>query len=295
MSESQATAEQTIRQNQQELMRQQAQIAHQQATIEKLELAFQSAPAQQASRDPKLPDVPSFNGDTKKTFEFLAQLNIFFNLQPGRFSSDLHKSYYLGMRCTGPAQLWFTNAVAQPNAVANLSTFSAFLDSFKIIFSDPTRLQDAERSLLTIKQGPRSVAEMLPEFQTLVLITGWAERNLFRIFLEALNTEVRDELLRETRPESFVVFVNRAITIDRQLADRRTDRSFRPNQNHRLPPPPVDHSRPMDLSATQTRRGPLTPEERQHRFSNGLCLVCGKSGHIKSSCPLRRQDFQPRQ
>ena len=31
--------------------------------------------------------------------------------------------------------------------------------------------------------------------------------------------------------------------------------------------------------------GKLTPQERQHRFDNGLCMICGASGHITDDCP----------
>ena len=245
--------------------------------------------------DPKVPDVPHFSGDSKKCFEFLSQLNIFFKLQPGRFSSDLHRSYYLGIRCTGPAAIWFSNVVSRPQSDIVLADFQGFVRQFETIFADPTRVQDAERRLLTLKQGKRSVAQLLPEFQTLVFITGWEEKNLFRIFLDTLNDDVRDELLRENRPSVFQEYVTRAITIDRQLAERKADRfARRPPQF--MPSSPIDHSRPMDLSTAQTtRRGPLTEAERTHRYRNNLCIICGEAGHLKLTCPRRRVDFPSRQ
>lgn len=241
----------------------------------------------EAVRDPKVPDVPYFNGDPKKSFEFLSQLNIFFMLQPTRFSSGLHKSYYLGIRCAGPAAIWFSNVVSRPDSSVILGNFSHFIAQFETIFADPTRTQDAERRLLILKQGKRSVAQMLPEFQTLVFITGWEEKNLFRIFLDTLNDDVRDELLRENRPSSFSEYVTRAITIDRQLTERRHDRQSR-NRTQPTPNHQIDHSTPMDLSQLTTRRGPLSPEERKSRMDNNLCIVCASPSHHKIDCPSRR-------
>ncbi|KAH9244701.1 hypothetical protein BASA81_017885 [Batrachochytrium salamandrivorans] len=43
---------------------------------------------------------------------------------------------------------------------------------------------------------------------------------------------------------------------------------------------------PMDIDSAH--RGPLTPAERQHRMSRGLCLVCGESGHLRINCPKSR-------
>jgi len=42
---------------------------------------------------------------------------------------------------------------------------------------------------------------------------------------------------------------------------------------------------PMNLStANMKKRGPLTPEERQHRMVNHLCLYCDKPGHQAAAC-----------
>ena len=152
-------------------------------------------------------------------------MKIFFELQPARFKSDRHRSYYLGVRCTGSAATWFNNIVSQPDADAKLANFQVFVNHFSPIFTDPTRKEDAERRLLSLRQGKRSVAQLLPEFQTLVPITGWNEEHLFRIFLDSLNDDVRDELLKESRPSKFSDYLNRALIIDRQLIERRADKA----------------------------------------------------------------------
>ena len=33
------------------------------------------------------------------------------------------------------------------------------------------------------------------------------------------------------------------------------------------------------------KHGKLTPQERQRRMDNSLCLFCGKTGHIAKECP----------
>jgi len=37
---------------------------------------------------------------------------------------------------------------------------------------------------------------------------------------------------------------------------------------------------------TSFRRGRLSPEERQRRFNEKLCMYCGKPGHIATNCTL---------
>src|SRR5882724_5622967 len=40
-----------------------------------------------------------------------------------------------------------------------------------------------------------------------------------------------------------------------------------------------------DLSLKLRKDRKLTPQERQHRLDNKLCLFCGTSGHITKDCP----------
>ncbi|SCZ91722.1 BZ3500_MvSof-1268-A1-R1_Chr5-1g07630 [Microbotryum saponariae] len=47
----------------------------------------------------------------------------------------------------------------------------------------------------------------------------------------------------------------------------------------------------MDVDATTTRRAPLTPQEREQRLKNNLCLYCGEGGHQVSSCPAAPRKY----
>ena len=40
-----------------------------------------------------------------------------------------------------------------------------------------------------------------------------------------------------------------------------------------------------DLIGKLGKDGKLTPQERQRRMDNSLCLFCGKTGHIAKECP----------
>ena len=40
-----------------------------------------------------------------------------------------------------------------------------------------------------------------------------------------------------------------------------------------------------DLTGKLGKDGNLTPQERQYRMDNSLCLFCGKTGHIAKECP----------
>ena len=114
-------------------------------------------PTQVTIRESKLPDVANFGGNPKNSFQFLSQLNVFFHLQPIRFATDMSKCYYFGLRCQGPAAVWFNSVLIGPDAEEIISDYERFVQEFNLTFDDPTRVHDAERRLLTMKQGKRSV------------------------------------------------------------------------------------------------------------------------------------------
>ena len=41
----------------------------------------------------------------------------------------------------------------------------------------------------------------------------------------------------------------------------------------------------LDWTGKLGKDGKLTPQERQCRMDNSLCLFCGKTGHIAKDCP----------
>ena len=236
-------------------------------------------------REAKFPDVNKFDGNPKSSFEFLSKLQVYFYLQPQRFASDLAKCYYVGLRCESAAALWFNSVLIGPDAADIITNYTRFVDEFKLTFDDPTRVHDAERQLLTMRQGRRSVARMIPEFKINVFIAGWQNENLFRIFLNTLNDNVRDELLKETRPATLQLYMDRAIAIDRQLFERQLDRKNRggPRTSVAIAESSSDD---MQLDALQVGRR-LFAEERQRRIQNNLCLYCGGAGHRVTSCPSK--------
>jgi hypothetical protein len=201
----------------------------------------------------------------------------------------LSKCYYFGLRCDDSAAVWFNSVLFGPDAQDILSNYHKFVLEFNRTFDDPTRVLDAERKLLTMKQGKRSVAQTIPEFKINVFVAGWQHENLYRIFLNILNDDVRDELLKEERPTTLQKYMERAIAIDRQLFERRMDRKTR---QHVVPTTrPVPNQRDpsaMDIDSTEvTKSRKLSPEERSRRLKEKLCLYCGQAGHMLQSCPSK--------
>ena len=58
------------------------------------------------ARDPKVPDVQTFNGNKNQYSVFLARLQNFFSLQPATYDLDSKKIGYVISRLEGSAAAW---------------------------------------------------------------------------------------------------------------------------------------------------------------------------------------------
>ncbi|KAH9268691.1 hypothetical protein BASA83_009171 [Batrachochytrium salamandrivorans] len=103
----------------------------------------------------------------------------------------------------------------------------------------------------------------------------WNEAALIHRFRVGLSAQVKNMLLHHEYPKTLEEFA--------LLAIKQT-----PSQ--RLPPVSAP-TNPMMMDLDATRRGPITPQERDRRFQGKLCFRCGKEGHFRAECPLgaRRQ------
>ena len=130
--------------------------------------------------------------------------------------------------------------------------------------------------------------------------TGGDSRKKFK------NLIVRD------RPSSSNDLISLALVMDSRLNERRLERAQRSRgssraPDHRLGPlntttfgatpvPSLPPSRPLltrpleEDEPMQLGRSRLSPEVREQRMHDRLCLYCGKAGHLISTCPTRPKD-----
>ncbi|KAH9273059.1 hypothetical protein BASA83_004634 [Batrachochytrium salamandrivorans] len=99
-------------------------------------------------------------------------------------------------------------------------------------------------------------------------------------------------LLHHEYPKTLEEFALLAIKVDARIQEHHleTQITWTPDPSQRLPPVSAP-TNPMMMDLDATRRGPITPQERDRRFQGKLCFRCGKEGHFRAECPLgaRRQ------
>ncbi len=230
---------------------------------------------QTPSVSPRLAFPERFDGDSTKCKGFLLQCSLFVNQQPSLYPTESSRIAFVCSLLTGKALDWAT-AVWRTDGSA-FPTFDSFLHQFREMFEHPAEGRGAGEQLLALSQGRKTAADYALSFRTLAAQTTWVEDTLKLLFRRGLNTELQSELACRDEGRTLSQFIELTIHIDNLIRARRTVRSA-----PRSPPRSQNAGEPMQLGFT-----PLTPQERERRMQNQLCLYCGQAGHMRNTCPVR--------
>ena len=78
---------------------------------------------------------------------------------------------------------------------------------------------------------------------------------------------------------------NKASTSGNNNNNNKGNNSNSNNSNNKSAKPASSSGNTSSLSDKLGKDGKLTPQERQRRFDNNLCLFCGGTGHTATNCP----------
>jgi hypothetical protein len=270
-------------------------------------IPVQSPPAPSGANEPRVAPPAHFTGDPKCYRTFINQLELLFLLNPSRYPNGAMKVGTAASYCSGVASTWFNTYLEDSDLYYEvLNDWDKFKVLFKSTFGPIDPAVTAAHEIRNLSQRNGSISVYASRFLQLRSDLDWNESALLYQFKSGLSNEIKDLLLHHDIPEDLDSMVKLAVRIDGRLQEHRQERSrrtfpSRPNNGNPSPPlsnftpPRPNHSyappRPTGdmMDVDSVKRGPLTPQEREHRFKNGLCIVCGKAGHIKMNCPQRRQ------
>lgn len=249
-------------------------------------------PGAYSAPEPKLPPPDKYDGGSGGSRSFLTHCEIQFELQPSAFPTERAKVAYTLASLSGRAKRWATAEWARQADCC--TTFPKFSAALKLIFDPANPENETTPAILNLSQGPRSVTDYIIEFRIAAADSGWNEKALVDGFYRGLSERMKDALVSHRRPQTLQALMDLVTEIDLRFRDRQHDRS-RARGGEREPPrtvsppprgaqttPPPDLAEPMQLG-----RSRLSPEERERRFRENLCLYCGRAGHRVNVCPLK--------
>lgn len=257
-------------------------------------LYLESQRASSSGLPPKICLPEKFDGTISKYRDFVVSIENVFVLNGSRYPTDEIKVRFIGTLLSRDALSWFRGLVESQSEL--LKSYGDFMNEFKLLFDDPLKQRHARSTIDRLKQGKGSVLTYSAKFRRLASDTGYNNDALTEHFRKGLNDDVKDVLATCTdEPTDLEQLIPFCIRVDNRLFDRRLERSgtrfsgkmnFRPTAQSSG----MQSATPMDLDAMKvTGEGKkLTPEERQRRIQNKLCLYCGEAGHRLAACPSRK-------
>ncbi|KAF7700276.1 hypothetical protein HF521_003234, partial [Silurus meridionalis] len=234
-----------------------------------------------------LPTPERFAGQPGECHPFLLSCEITFQLQASSFPDELTKVAYVISLLSGKAKRWATAEWERRSSVC--ASYRAFSEELRKIFDSATPRQDAARSLFQTIQDGRSVAEYATDFRTAAAESEWDATALYDVFLRGLNAEIKNELAARDLPEDLDSLISLATRIDRRMREFRSDGGFRGTWQPASPSDPSHFSTSSSLppQPMEIGRRHLSTSEKERHHSQGLCLYCGKAGHMAATCPAK--------
>ena len=166
---------------------------------------------------------------------------------------------------------------------------------------DPVGEAKAEIETLVMAEGSRS-ANYFVEFNRLASRIQWDNHTLFWQAYKGLARHIKNVIVHHDRPVMLLDLHKLMQAIDYRYWEQKAEITCKANPMSKVDPkgdpkiarnpkaapkgraPESPKSGP-DLTGKLGKDGKLTPQERQRRMDNSLCLFCGKTGHIAKECP----------
>uniref|UniRef100_A0A674PMU1 Gypsy retrotransposon integrase-like protein 1 n=1 Tax=Takifugu rubripes TaxID=31033 RepID=A0A674PMU1_TAKRU len=184
-----------------------------------------------APREPHVPVPERYSGEAGACASFLLQCSLVFDLQPLTYPSDRAKIAFMVNLLSGRAAQWAT-AVLENQTPAS-SSFPFFTAELRRVFDHPIQSSEASSQILSLRQGPSSVADYSIRFRILAARSGWNDAALQGVFTQGLSDDLKDELAVREQPETLEALIGLATRLDNRLRERRrqrmSERTVRPS------------------------------------------------------------------
>lgn len=269
------------------------------------------------TRKAKIKEPDTYDGsDPRKLNNFILQCNLFFR-SSSVYDDDAARVSFALSYLRGMALDYFEPSIIDSDDVPTwMDNWSAFVRTLRIQFGpiDPTA--EAEESIDNLKMHDNQhILKYNVEFTRLAVRTGWDDSVLRHRYYSGLAERIKDVMGQQGKPATLEEMRTLAHTIDSRHWERSREKSrsgrsktessdksdHRPDDKNKSGSSSgnkfkgkTSSGKPASTSGTSSstpsiadklgKDGKLTPQERQRRFDNNLCLFCGGTGHTAKDC-----------
>ena len=241
-----------------------------------------------------LKDPELFDGTRSQYLPWKYQIEAKLRSEPGRFHTNRLAIDYTFSRTTGNARTRIFPWVSVHSASGTLEQFFLHLDG---AFKDAHMAETARNKLQSMRQKSSNVRDFMQDFNKEALTAGLSDHAILKsMFLNALSHELRaalagtifsEDTTIEQMQSHIAAVSDNLWRLKLSSRKRENDKSPYPTTEARFSSPPPE---PMDWepSRSHTQRAKwVSQQELDRRREDGLCLRCGKKGHLIGSCRLK--------
>jgi hypothetical protein len=161
----------------------------------------------------------------------------------------------------------------------NTCDVNAFVMHVQDTFEDPNKVKKAGQRLTKIRQGRKSIAVYIPEFERKVFearADQWPDDARITLLVASLNRQTQDRLEGKDWPDTYAQFTN--FLRRQESAFVSTSETTSTVANRESDDDLID----VDVNRV---RAPIT----KHRLSKDQCARCGEKGHWANKCKMPKQ------
>jgi hypothetical protein len=275
------------------------------------------------SRKAKAKEPDTFDGsDPRKLNNFILLCNLYFRNSPS-YSEDETKVTFALSHLRGTALEYFEPSILDSDdSPIWMDNWSAFVRTLRTQFGPVDPTADAEDGIDNLKmQDNQHIVKYNVEFNRLAIRTGWDDSVLRHRYYSGLAERIKDIMGQQGKPATLEAMKTLAHAIDSRHWERLREKSrsnkskpdnTKSDHNHksdnRNPTSGNNNSNAKKSTNNQNnsskpaktasssgnsttlpdklgKDGKLTPQERQRRFDNNLCMFCGGLNHTAKDCP----------
>ena len=237
-----------------------------------------------------------FSGDQTKIKAFIQECLVYIDMNEEVYMTDKLKIGFV-LSCMNEKEardwreLYLENIEDPATGKLVYLTFSAFLTEVCKAFRSADRVQDALCKLENLKQGKKTVEQVVTEFKQLVGQAGLTTRttsdniHLIELFRKAFNLSLAHKIMYgKVIPRTIKDWFEKAIQFDTNY--REATAIFGPIKKNNERTMNRSWYRPTEKKDPNTMDvDVLTFKKRQTLMKQGKCFKCRKTGHRAADCP----------
>jgi hypothetical protein len=242
----------------------------------------------------QLPKPPEFTGKRSEFRSWLTQMYAKLTTDKAHEPESV-RFWYMHSRLRGDAltqvEPW-VNAAHQGNQYS----VEGLVEQLRAAYDDAQAAERASRKLNFMRQGNKSFAAFLAEFDRTILEAGglaWADQVKKTFLNNCLSPELRTALVPVIAPTAYREYCSLLHTVSNNLEALKRDDRHRTTPRFTTPetvlaPDVMDWApTPIQVATARTKRAQWVEKDViQKRREEDRCLRCGKEGHFVSNCDL---------